>query len=327
MDTSFSLVSHEDASEDASRQVMHPVEYSRTQERSASRILREYATASHAIDLFPRTSPSSCLDNNNTLSTPFSPRCILSQDRVACQLGLRAVMSFPESPVSARMTKAAFFRARSPPQPIGDRPSPTKGYFPMSSDNDLASRLVVQTRLEESSGDRYSPASPPGINGYGDHFPRQQQQQQQQQHQQPTAQRIGDSRLPYDENERESEPMSQASSSRHLYGRLLSPEPPLSPASLQSSTSTAPRPLHKSSSMSNGFAHDVVSPDVSYLASTVEPLGESKLANIGGGSDEMLMSLLAGQAAVDCERLPVGDWEEVELWKKASCRDTYRCLD
>jgi hypothetical protein len=35
-----------------------------------------------------------------------------------------------------------------------------------------------------------------------------------------------------------------------------------------------------------------------------------------GGSDEMLMSLLAGQAALDCETLPISRWEEVESWKK-----------
>lgn len=35
-----------------------------------------------------------------------------------------------------------------------------------------------------------------------------------------------------------------------------------------------------------------------------------------GGSDEMLLSLLAGQAAVDCEAFVLGGWEEVEGWKK-----------
>ena len=34
------------------------------------------------------------------------------------------------------------------------------------------------------------------------------------------------------------------------------------------------------------------------------------------GRDEMMLTLLAGQAAVDCEQLPVGGWEEVEGWKK-----------
>lgn len=34
------------------------------------------------------------------------------------------------------------------------------------------------------------------------------------------------------------------------------------------------------------------------------------------GSDEMLMALMASQAAVDCDALPTGGWEEVESWKK-----------
>ena len=45
-------------------------------------------------------------------------------------------------------------------------------------------------------------------------------------------------------------------------------------------------------------------------------LREGAVMGIAGGSDEMLMTLLAGQAAVDCEKLPVGGWEEVESWKK-----------
>jgi hypothetical protein len=43
---------------------------------------------------------------------------------------------------------------------------------------------------------------------------------------------------------------------------------------------------------------------------------EEGSVRFAGGSDEMLMTLLAGQAAVDCEALPVGGWEEVESWKK-----------
>jgi hypothetical protein len=34
----------------------------------------------------------------------------------------------------------------------------------------------------------------------------------------------------------------------------------------------------------------------------------------------MLMSLLAGQAAVDCQAMPIGRWEEVEEWKNVSSR-------
>jgi hypothetical protein len=39
---------------------------------------------------------------------------------------------------------------------------------------------------------------------------------------------------------------------------------------------------------------------------------------LSGESAELLMNLLAGQAAVDCQQLPLGRWEEVEEWKKVS---------
>jgi hypothetical protein len=47
------------------------------------------------------------------------------------------------------------------------------------------------------------------------------------------------------------------------------------------------------------------------------------------GSDEMLMALMASQAAVDCDALPTGGWEEVESWKKVSkvdCRGIINIL-
>lgn len=47
-----------------------------------------------------------------------------------------------------------------------------------------------------------------------------------------------------------------------------------------------------------------------------DSIAESASMGLTGGSDEMLMSLLAGQAALDCEGMPMGGWEEVESWKK-----------
>ena len=47
---------------------------------------------------------------------------------------------------------------------------------------------------------------------------------------------------------------------------------------------------------------------------------ETSTNGMSAGSDAMLLSLLAGQAAMDCEALPIGGWEEVEAWKKVgSC--------
>ncbi|EIW66580.1 hypothetical protein TREMEDRAFT_12085, partial [Tremella mesenterica DSM 1558] len=49
----------------------------------------------------------------------------------------------------------------------------------------------------------------------------------------------------------------------------------------------------------------------------VEEGGKDKdRLNDNAGTDDMMMTLLAGQAAVDCGQLPVGAWEEVEQWKK-----------
>jgi hypothetical protein len=74
---------------------------------------------------------------------------------------------------------------------------------------------------------------------------------------------------------------------------------------------TVQGPFGASNTGSDGTAYD----EEEYDATK-----ESSMTGItGGGSDEMLMSLLAGQAALDCETLPISRWEEVESWKKV-CR-------
>jgi hypothetical protein len=50
----------------------------------------------------------------------------------------------------------------------------------------------------------------------------------------------------------------------------------------------------------------------------------SASTHTSSASDQMLMSLLAGQAAVDCQAMPIGRWEEVEEWKNVSSRNFYR---
>jgi hypothetical protein len=47
-------------------------------------------------------------------------------------------------------------------------------------------------------------------------------------------------------------------------------------------------------------------------------LGMGMGMGMTGQSDDMMFALLASQAAVDCERLPIGAWEDVESWKKVS---------
>ena len=177
----------------------------------------------------------------------------------------------PISPT--RMSKAAFFRARSPP--IVDRPSP----------NDISARLDLQARISDAgpSDGRYSVESPSegrgavtqnGMNGHG--YP---------------------------------------TNTTGVAGSFAQPRlgrPPMAPSS--------PHIYNPGKNMSNGggggggdYLQHRVEEDV---ASEEEMMPESASMGMAGGSDEMLMSLLASQAAVDCETLPIGGWEEVESWKK-----------
>ncbi|KAL7423756.1 hypothetical protein Q5752_001339 [Cryptotrichosporon argae] len=78
--------------------------------------------------------------------------------------------------------------------------------------------------------------------------------------------------------------------------------------SLSASSSSAPPPTSTTSvSASAGYAGMGTS-------AATSPAAESTATF--AGSDEMLLTLLASQAAVDCELLPVVGWEEVEAWKK-----------
>jgi hypothetical protein len=46
--------------------------------------------------------------------------------------------------------------------------------------------------------------------------------------------------------------------------------------------------------------------------------GHGDSSHVTGESANLLMNLLAGQAAIDCQGLPVSRWEEVEEWKRVS---------
>ena len=86
----------------------------------------------------------------------------------------------------------------------------------------------------------------------------------------------------------------------------ISSDGPISPRDLPTRNPAVFAATHTGS---DGTAHE----EEGYEASK-ESMG------MGSSSDEMLMSLLAGQAAVDCDNLPIGGWEEVESWKKV-CTD------
>ena len=164
----------------------------------------------------------------------------------------------PTSPLSPRMTKAAFFRARSPP--VLDRTSAT-GTARAHSPNELAARF--------HQADLHSPVPLPL------HAP------------------------------------SQAGSSR-------SPEL-LGPGGSATFVSPAQR-----NGFDRGYASSVGTqghtPPMQHSAgvpNAAGPSGGPRAASaMAQGSDEMLMTLLAGQAAVDCETFGVATWEDVEGWKK-----------
>ena len=163
--------------------------------------------------------------------------------------------SGPNTPTAQRISKAAFFRSRSPP--ILDRASP----------HDLSARINAQTRnpdLDSSNGTHSPDHSREGIvtpsqNGTTGH-------------------------TPLLEGSTESSPVRRAAS----------------PASGEAPHGT------------NGQSDEYYTDDEIGESSMVASTG----MGIVGGSDEMLMTLLASQAVVDCEELSIGGWEEVESWKK-----------
>ena len=257
----------------------------------------------------------------------------------------------PASPASPRMTKAAFFRARSPPiQPIG-------GMALNRRDDDLSSGFdALQARIDPFNG-RYTPDSSSesghgnGVNGGG----------------YSQQQGYTSSRPPTSSDTRSTDQHSAAAPSRNGPGGLvkyrmdMGHSSPTSPASLngvmanlsvENGTSSGGYAGGVSSSGGHGVVNGsalgqlnggmmrsrnngrngslsatsvsasghVLSDDDDY-GDGIERGGSTSVSgstDIAGGSEEMMMTLLAGQAAVDCENLPIGIWEEVDSWKKAS---------
>jgi hypothetical protein len=178
----------------------------------------------------------------------------------------------PISPTAnQRMTKAAFFRARSPPVPEKDAP--------INNVNNLAGRFDMSTRLQNdyqgggSSVESHAPSNGRFMganNGY--------------------ASSIG----------------------------TLGHTPPLDTGLARNPTMSSDGPLspgsHGSALRGGSGGNNTGSDGTAYEEDEYDGTKESAMT--GGGSDEMLMSLLAGQAALDCETLPISRWEEVESWKK-----------
>ena len=188
----------------------------------------------------------------------------------------------PTSPLSPRMTKAAFFRARSPP--VLDRTSAT-GTARAHSPNELAARLG-QVNIELHSP---TPLHPPSESPHG--------------HAGPSSGRSPE---------------------------LLGPG---------GSATFMPTPYGHDRGYASSVGTQGHTPPMQHASGVPTPspalpgAGGRGVYSPGGpalmaeGSDEMLMTLLAGQAAVDCEAFGVSSWEDVESWKKVrlhSGKLTYR---
>ncbi|KAK4687380.1 hypothetical protein P7C73_g2748, partial [Tremellales sp. Uapishka_1] len=194
------------------------------------------------------------------------------------------------SPTSPRMSKAAFFRARSPP--IAERQQ--------------ADLNTMFSQMETNGDERYQYSSESRNGGQGMQLP-------------PI--------MSYGTTERETDdpfantrqPPLSRSSTVHAPPTTLERMPTRPSMTSSASTGSSPAFLAglrgalsaPNSSDDHGPSHDYEHHDRDNLS-----LKESAVMGIAGGSDEMLMTLLAGQAAVDCETLPIAGWEEVESWKK-----------
>lgn len=71
--------------------------------------------------------------------------------------------------------------------------------------------------------------------------------------------------------------------------------------------------LHHSSSRASSRLGQSVR---AYGLAQMSGYGDS--SHVNGDSANLLINLLAGQAAIDCQGLPISRWEEVEEWKRVS---------
>lgn len=208
------------------------------------------------------------------------------------------------SPTTQRITKAAFFRARSPGVP--EKTSPV---------GDLAGQFDLSTRIYNNNNHE---ADRGGAGSSVDS------------HSGPTTNRypgIAGTAQGYHHNNNNSNTTTN-NGIVHGHGNpLYTPSvgtaghtPPLDMGlarnpTVSSDGPTSPRELPTRNPAVFTATH-TGSDGTAYEEEGYEASKESM--GMGSSSDEMLMSLLAGQAAVDCDNLPIGGWEEVESWKKVS---------
>lgn len=103
----------------------------------------------------------------------------------------------------------------------------------------------------------------------------------------------------------------------------LERRPPTAPTEDSHESSAAWSGTSGSGTSGSGTGTNMTTMDLSALSHSTGSTAPTTITN-GTSSrpatyldnDEMHLALLAGQAAVDCDRLPISTWDEVELWKK-----------
>jgi hypothetical protein len=185
--------------------------------------------------------------------------------------------SSPLSPTSPRTAKAGLFRARSPP--ADHVQLPILGNLDLNARLDPFGSLNGRFTPESTSSDGHQPLVPPRSGGAGRSV------------EGGYASSAGAS-------------VGHASPLPKLPPHAVRPlSPPHTDASSVHGASTSGHPVN--ASIENVTDEDRQDEDA-----------ETRTIGLTEGHDEMLMTLLAGQAAVDCEQLPIGGWEEVDHWKK-----------
>ncbi|GFZ42574.1 hypothetical protein JCM24511_00290 [Saitozyma sp. JCM 24511] len=254
------------------------------------------------------------------------------------------------SPTSPRMTKAAFFRARSPPVVERQGPGPGQGQGQISPVDMLGQRLDMGLRIDPNNGNG-NPGDPsrarasqtggfvpnPIMNarvGGGVGGPSQGRPSDRLGSGGPASTSTTAPQIPSVVNQ--FQPSATAySSGGNPDSRMVNNNVNVHPqmnrrptnkreGELSAAISLAQKNLPDTPSTGEDTARfeerlddDAATAEGSQVG-LASGLGIGMGMGMNGQSDEMMLALLASQAAVDCERLPIGAWEDVESWKKAS---------
>jgi hypothetical protein len=257
------------------------------------------------------------------------------------------------SPTSPRMTKAAFFRARSPPVVERQGPGQGQGQGQISPADMLSQRLDMGPRIDPNNGNPGDPsrarASPTGggfVNGLvpnpignarvggGVGGPNQGYHSDRLGSRGPASATAP--QFPSAVNQLQPSPTAYPSGGNpdpRMVNNNVNVHPQMNrrpmnkrEGELSAAISLAQKNLPDTPSTGEDTAQFEERLDDDATTAEGSQVGMASGLGIGmgmgmgttGQSDDMMLALLASQAAVDCERLPIGAWEDVESWKKVS---------